>query len=334
MFTPNQVYFEPDALEYPLGKELLERFKKDGVSSTILKSNRVTGITGDAPKVYKDAKRTMVVSVRKTLSFQSCKPSANYQLPLVTSCPGLCQYCYLQTTLGKKPFIKVYVNIDEILSKAEEYINKGEGITVFEGSATSDPIPVESYTNSLKKAIEFFANEPKGKFRFVTKYSNVDSLLGIKHNNSTTFRFSLNSHHVIKSYEKGTASMEKRIEAAKKVSKSGYPMGFLIAPIFIYPTWKKDYLNMLENLKDSMYQVPSLSFELITHRFTAKAKANIQEVFPQTTLPLEEKERKLKYGQFGYTKYVYHREQYQEIEDFFRSSLTRLFPQAEILYLV
>lgn len=29
-------------------------------------------------------------------------------------------------------------------------------VTIFEGAATSDPVPVEPYTNSLKKTIEFW----------------------------------------------------------------------------------------------------------------------------------------------------------------------------------
>ena len=336
MFKPKRVLFEPDALDYKLGKELYKLFSHmEGVESRELKSSRVTGVGGDTPeKGYIEAKRTIVVSVRKGLDFQSCKPSAHYQLPLVSSCPGLCEYCYLQTTLGKKPYVKVYVNTDEILDRAKKYIEGRDELTTFEGAATSDPIPVEPYTNSLKSAIIFFGKQKKGRFRFVTKFADVDTLLDIPHNNHTTFRFSLNSDKVINDYEKGTASASARIKAANKVSKAGYPMGFLIAPIFIYDNWQGDYSRLLENLKENLHPVPSLSFELITHRFTTRAKNNISEVFPKSQLPMDESERKLKYGQFGYTKYVYPKEDYQQIEEFFRSNISNLFPQAEILYLV
>ncbi len=50
-------------------------------------------------------------------------------------------------------------------------------VTIFEGSATSDPVPIEPYTNALKRTIEFFAQRENGRFRFVTKYDDVDSLL-------------------------------------------------------------------------------------------------------------------------------------------------------------
>lgn len=336
MFVPKRVLFDPEALNYSLGEKLYKEFlSKDYVEVRKLNSSRVTGIPGDtAEKGYIEAKRTILVTVRKALKFQTCKPSAHYQLPLVSSCPGLCEYCYLQTTLGNKPVIKVYVNIDEILEKAKEYITKREDITIFEGAATSDPLPVEEYTNGLYKTIEFFGNQPKGKFRFVTKFSNVDSLLDARHNGRTTFRFSLNTDRVIKKYEKGTSSANARIEAANKVSRSGFPMGFIIAPIFLYPNWEEEYLNLLLKLKESLLPVPSLTFELITHRFTTRAKSNIMEVFPNSKLPMDEDKRQLKYGQFGYTKYVYPKDEHKKIEVFFKDNIKRLFPEAEIQYLV
>ncbi|KJS15768.1 MAG: hypothetical protein VR69_11990 [Peptococcaceae bacterium BRH_c4b] len=58
----------------------------------------------------------------------------------------------MNTTLGNKPYVRVYVNIDEILSAAGKYIlERAPEITVFEGAATSDPLPVERYTGSLTR---------------------------------------------------------------------------------------------------------------------------------------------------------------------------------------
>ena len=108
---------------------------------------------------YREGKETMVVSYKKSLKFQTCKPSANYQLPLVSGCMGRCEYCYLNTQLGDKPFVRVFVNTEEILEQAKKYIDeRSPHITIFEGAATSDPIPIEPYTHSLKKTIEFLGD--------------------------------------------------------------------------------------------------------------------------------------------------------------------------------
>lgn len=62
-----------------MGREIYQRLKGQAPIS-LLPSSRVTGIPGDTPRqAYSEAKRTLVVSVRKTLKFESCKPSAHYQ---------------------------------------------------------------------------------------------------------------------------------------------------------------------------------------------------------------------------------------------------------------
>ena len=338
-FEPKRVLFEQDALKYDIGKRLFDSFKDKDIELALLKShNRVTEIPGKTPQqAYAEGKNTMVVGLRRTLKFETCKPSAHYQLPLVTSCMGMCTYCYLNTQLGKKPYIRVYVNVEEILDKAAEYISsRAPEVTYFEGAATSDPVPVEVYTGALRKSIEFFAKQELGRFRFVTKFTDVDGLLGIEHNGHTTIRFSINSDAVIKKYEHRTPRLDARVEAAGKIAASGYPLGFIIAPVILYEDWKKDYEAALYELKDKLGKNADnpMSFEIISHRFTQRAKQNINEVFPENDLPMDEESRKFKYGQFGYGKYVYQKEQLEDMEEFFRRKIEGMYPNSKIDYVI
>lgn len=339
MFIPKRVYFEPEALEYPLGRKLYQDFHEQGIP--IIKTgshNRVTGIPGKTPQeAYMEAKQTFVVGVRRTLKFETCKPSAHYQLPLCTSCMGKCEYCYLNTTLGKKPYLRVYVNIEEILQKAKEYIDtRKPEVTYFEGAATSDPLPYEPYTQALAKTIDFFGQEEYGRFRFVTKFTGVDSLLNIQHEGHTRFRFSINTQHVIGKYEHNTPSADERIKAASKAASANYPVGFLIAPVILYENWHNEYKEMLERLAQVLppEAQKDLTFEIISHRYTARAKKNILEVFPQTDLPMDEEERQFKYGQFGYGKYVYPKDELKAYKDYFTELMAEIFPAAEVDYII
>ncbi|MDI3548491.1 MAG: spore photoproduct lyase [Halanaerobiales bacterium] len=338
-FKPTTVIFRENALEYPLGKKLYESFKEEEKIKIHIVAPR-----GPFPlennvsfrKKFIRAKKTLIVSVRSLGKFQSCKPSAHYQLPLVTGCPAHCHYCYLSTNLGKNPYIKIYVNLEEILDKAEKYIEKRKPeVTIFEGSATSDPLPVERWTGSLARCIEFFAGEELGHFRFVTKFTDIESLLNLKHRGRTEFRFSLNSNYAINKFEPTTPLLEERIKAASKVFQASYPLGFLIAPIFIYDGWQDEYKDLIRKLKESLdNKGKRISFELITHRFTRRAKEIIEKIYPRTELPMNEETRQFKYGQFGYGKYVYPEEIRQEIEDFMRKTINEYFPEAEIKYFV
>lgn len=333
--------FEEAALEYPLGRSIYERWQGQVETGIIRSHNRITGLPGkSAREKYAEAKRTMVVGVRRSLKFETSKPSADYAIPLLTGCPGHCEYCYLQTTLGPRPVVRAYVNLEDIFGQARKYmLEKAPAETTFEGACTSDPLAVEHITGSMRAAVEFFGGEPLGRFRFVSKYGYVNTLLTAAHHGRTRIRFSINSAEVIRRWELGTSPLHERVAAAAALAKAGYPIGFIIGPIFLEGEWQSEYRDLVEAMEQALKEAgiadyPAVTFELITHRYTPKAKALITERFPETQLPMSEQDRRWKYGQFGYGKYLYHKDPMQAAEAFFRHELSERFPQAAVDYFV
>ena len=336
-FIPDLVYFEPGALEYPKGKEIMEYITSRGIEYRMTTShNRITNLPGETEQEkYRIAKRTLVVGVRKTLTFDQSKPSADYAIPISTGCMGHCHYCYLQTTLGAKPYIRVYVNTDDIIHAAKQYIEeRAPEITIFEAACTSDPVGLEHITGSLQELIQFMAGEEFGRLRFVTKFHHVGSLLDIKHNNHTRIRFSINSDYVIRQFEPATSRFEERIEAAAKIAHAGYPLGFIIAPIIWYDGWEKGYADLLERLEKALPSevTDGLTFEMIQHRFTKTAKNVIEKRYPKSKLEMDIEKRKQKWGRWGQYKYVYPNEQQTALREFITERIFEHFPKAKIDY--
>ncbi|RKN84721.1 spore photoproduct lyase [Paenibacillus ginsengarvi] len=335
-FVPELVYFEPDALDYPKGRRIHEWAESLGLPIRITGShNRITGLPGESElEKYKIAKRTLVVGIRKTLKFDTSKPSAEYAIPIATGCMGHCHYCYLQTTLGAKPYIRIYVNTEDILNAARGYIEeRAPEITRFEAACTSDPVGIEHISGSLRELIEFMAEQPLGRLRFVTKFHHVDSLLDAKHNGHTRFRFSVNADYVIWHFEPSTSTFAERIEAAGKVARAGYPLGFIIAPIIWFDGWEDGYADLLAKLGASVpKETPDLTFELIQHRFTKTAKNVIQQRYPKTKLEMDEAKRKYKWGRWGQGKYVYPDEQATLLRETITERIFEQFPEARIEY--
>lgn len=336
-FVPDLAYFEPGALEYPKGAAILKWVQSQGIPYQMTTShNRVTGLPGETElEKYKNAKRTLVVGVRKTLKFEQSKPSAEYAIPISTGCMGHCHYCYLQTTLGAKPYIRVYVNTDEILSAAKQYIEERvPEITRFEAACTSDPVGIEHITGSLADLITFMGKEQYGRLRFVTKFHHVDPLIGLEHNGHTRIRFSVNSDYVIQQFEPGTSRFEERIEAAAKIARSGYPLGFIIAPIIWYDGWEDGYAQLLERLSATLPADTQhdLTFELIQHRFTKTAKTIIEKRYPKSKLEMDIEKRKKKWGRYGQNKYVYPDEQQTALREFITERIFQHFPNSKIEY--
>lgn len=331
MYMPERVFIHPDALKYETGRRAKAYWENAGVFVTLAKRVQITGETPF--EIYRNSKKIVFITLSKEKKLRSCSPSADYQFALSSSCPGFCEYCYLQTTQGSKPYIKIFANIEDIFQVIDAHINKNTSkITTFECSSITDPIPFESITGSLKKCIEFFGKKKNGRLRFVTKYHEIDSLLDAKHNKKTTFRFSINTDKVIQDFEHGTSSMKERVEAAGKVARAGYPIGFIIAPIIIYPEWKTDYEYLLFELSNQLSNELEASFELIQHRYTETAKALIYSRFPKTKLDMNNDTRRLKWGPYGKFKYIYKKEESEEMKTFMYSMIRKYFKKGTIIY--
>jgi spore photoproduct lyase len=124
------------------------------------------------------------------------------------------------------------------------------------------------------------------------------------------------------------------VEAAGKVARAGYPLGFIVAPIIMFDGWKQGYEELFQRLAEVL--VPEakadLTFELIQHRFTATAKKVILERYPKTKLEMDEEKRKYKWGKYGRGKWVYPDEEARALEDTISGYIEQYFPQARIEY--
>jgi spore photoproduct lyase len=332
LYLPQQAYIDPKSLKYEEGRKLKAYLEEHKVP--IIESKQVD-IDYHSPSAnYMKAKNTILVTTTGQKKLAPCKPSADFQFALSSSCPGNCEYCYLQTTQGEKPVIKIFVNVDDILNVIQTHIDSRKPeITFFEAASITDPVGLEHLTGGLRKCIDFFGKSEFGRLRLVTKFSNVDSFLDAEHNGHTKFRFSINARYVIRNFEHNTASFEERIEASKKIAEAGYPIGFIIAPIMIFEGWKEEYKELIERLKTALEGYSEeISFELIQHRFTSTAKELILSRFENTKLDMEEENRDLKWGPYGKFKYVYKKAQSQEIKEYITELLKDNFPNSFVEY--
>ena len=332
LFIPDIAYIDPKILKYKKSKKIIEYLEK--IKVPIVNSKKVVIDTGSPEKNYVTAKKTILFTTNGQKKLVSCKPSADYQFSLSSSCPANCEYCYLQTTQGEKPFMKIFLNIEEILENIQTYIDANmPNITFFECASITDPIALEHLSGNLTRCIEFFGVSSNGRLRLVTKFDDVDPFLNIKHNKHTKFRFTLNARYVIDNFEHNTSSFYERIDAVKKIAAAGYPIGFIIAPIMIYDNWKDEYKELIETLKKALHDYhEELSFELIQYRFTKAAKKLIVQRFINTKLDMNEEERLLKWGPYGKFKYVYKKPDSEDIKKYISELINNNFDQAIIEY--
>lgn len=340
LWMPKRVVFTAESMEESYGQKIYKRITSLGLEAKILKNNRLTGLRGETEReTYKIAKNTLAIVKAPPSAFRltPIPPSADWQYHLAQGCPAHCQYCYLAGSLSGPPTIRVYANLPEILTNLKQYEKPG-AFTTFEASCYTDPLGIEHLTGSLEESIKHFGTRPDTQLRVVSKFDAVDTLLSLEHNNRTRFRFSLNADQISKRLEGGTATIDARMKALRKLALpkenggGGYPVGVVLAPIMPVPDWKEHYSKMLDQLKQHLNFFCDLTFELITHRFTPGSKDVLMEWYPNTGLDMSEENRTVKRNKFGGMKYVYSKEMMKDLKTFFELEITRQFPFAKILY--
>lgn len=340
LWMPKQVLFTPAALEEPWGQQIYERVQALGLPVQELKQNRITGLRGeDERETYQKAKSTLaiVTAPPSALKLQPIPPSADWQFHLAEGCPAHCQYCYLAGSLQGPPVIRAFANLPAILQNLVKY-KKPQDVTTFEASCYTDPLGIEHLTGSLAETIRFFGEQNGMNLRWVSKFDQVDGLLGLSHQGNTQPRISLNTAFISKRMEGGTASMEARLAAIRKLALpkaeggGGYKIGLVIAPIMPVPDWEEQYTHLLDRLEQTLDFPCEITFELISHRFTPGSKALLQEWYPNTQIDFDEANRSLKYNKFGGKKYVYNKATMNILRSFFYAELKARFPAAPILY--
>lgn len=335
LFNPTKILFEPNVLNYELGRDLLNKYNYLP-REAIERHDRIQTVRDAPDSDFPKFKNYLILGERKTFKFSENSRSADYLVPFTSSgCSAMCMYCYLVCNFFKSSFLRIFVNRDQIfapiIKKAEEYGRLGKRVA-FELGSNSDMVLEDSISGSLEWAIEKFAAIPNAECTFATKFSQVDSLLSLNHNGHTRVRLSLNPDELIRKVEFRTSNLTDRLIAAQKLFNAGYKVGINIAPVILVPGWKDLYNDLLIQIKESLSEdlLRSVFFEIIFMTYGyAHIKIN-EAAFPNSIKIFDKDKMRVK----GRGKYCYKQELIDDGREFFSEKIKSIFPEADISYII
>jgi spore photoproduct lyase len=344
---PRRLLLTRAARDFAHGRAIAERAARLGSEVVELPGDRVVlPKSEDARAAYREAKSTLavVVASESRRRLQPIPPSADWRFDLAEGCHAHCQYCYLAGSLAGPPLTRVYANVDEILAGLVPHFGQGqvtsasearahEG-TTFEASCYADPVGIEHLTGSLAEAVRFFGGRTEpAQLRFTTKFAGVEPLLGLPHGRRVRVRMSVNAAPLIR-FEGGTSPLGHRVAALGRLARDGYRIGLTVAPIQPVEGWREAYGDLFSRVAAELGGVPDLDLtvELITHRFTQKSKAVLQDWYPGSALDLDEAGRARKLTKFGSTKFVYPAAPMRAMRETLTGLLRERLPEARVLY--
>ncbi len=206
----------------------------------------------------------------------------------ITNCPMDCSYCVLQGYLNN-PFLTLYSNWEGLFQEMDSFLSSHTQSFLRLGTGElSDSLALDTVFPISSVLITCFAQRNHAFLELKTKSAEVDHLLHLDHRRRTIVSWSLNPAQIIEDEETGTASLEKRIEAAQKCQENGYPIGFHFDPIVFHEGWEKGYPETLFSLFKRVDPKGVVWISLGGFRYPPQLKAIAKERFPNTKIFLGE----------------------------------------------
>ncbi len=113
---------------------------------------------------------------------------------------------------------------------------------------SSDSLMWGNREGVLADLMNFASENPHVVLELKTKSDNMKDFLELPVPPNVLATWSLNTKTIINAEERLTASLEKRLEAARKAADRKIPVGFHFHPMVWYEGWEAEYTQLIEKL--------------------------------------------------------------------------------------
>jgi len=165
-------------------------------------------------------------------------------LDAVESCGFDCSYCSIQSFYNQNTITFDSTFKDKLLNLN---LDKNKTYHIGTGQA-SDSLMFGNREGVLESLFIFARNNPNVILEFKTKSDNIKYLLDNDVPKNILCTWSLNTPTIIKNEEHLTASLQKRINAARALADKGVKVGFHFHPIVEYVGYLDEYQRVYEEL--------------------------------------------------------------------------------------
>lgn len=201
----------------------------------------------DAP----GSRRLRVVAERSDKNIMGMCPVASEEtvccnlrtIDAVENCGFGCSYCTIQTFYGDE------VVIDSRLSQKLMNLELEPDRLYHLGTGQSSDSLMWGNRNGLLDALcEFAGKRSNVLLELKTKSKNIAYFLETDVPRNVILSWTLNTPTIIRNEEHFTASLDERLQAARRIADRGGKVAFHLHPLVLYQGWRKDYREVAENV--------------------------------------------------------------------------------------
>ncbi|HMV40985.1 MAG TPA: DNA photolyase [Leptospiraceae bacterium] len=265
----SHIYIESDAYNYPITKDILEKFP-DSIQLEIKDYKHIFNRPNQDFLSQKNSIK-LILAVKKDNFYYPGSNVVNnygykdfYYNTLVLNCLYNCEYCYLQGMFNSGNIV-VFVNLEDFFDATRELSHNHPIYLCI--SYETDLLAFERVVPYTSKWILFARENPNVLIETRTKsnqYNLIQNLTPVK---NVILAWTISPEIVIKNYEKGAAVLNQRLNNIKNATKDGWNVRICIDPILHLENWKEIYKSFIQKtfseLKESkIYDISLGSFRI------------------------------------------------------------------------
>jgi spore photoproduct lyase len=289
MNAVNKIYIDKKIYSFPLTKTILENCP--GVPVEVIRHRReVEEMLASSADPVGEGKKYLWLTRQKGAFVKPCPCTPHYVgcnyfiINAALNCPLDCSYCILQLYLTN-PLITIYVNLEDLWKELDSFLRQKRRRCLRIGTGElADSLALDPVTQTSRELLAYFRRQSGVSFELKTKTTNIGGILAGPASENIVISWSLNSTRIAREEEKGAPPIDERIEAARIVSRKGYPVGFHFDPLILYDGWEQDYARVIEKLFRAVQPSRVRWLSLGSLRFPPALKPIIEKRFPRTKI--------------------------------------------------
>lgn len=210
--------------------------------------------------------------------------SYNYYFSHMLNCIYDCRYCFLQGMYQSAHYL-LFVNYEDFEEEIQKTVSSNSNQTsYFYSGYDCDSLALEPISGFVGEFLPIFEKQKKAILELRTKSTQIRSLLNREPQDNCIIAFSFTPQAISNALEHKVPSLEKRIEAMKKLQDKGWNIGLRFDPVIYADDYYEQYSSLFELIFSSLDSEKIHSVSMGVFRLPEAFFRKMQKLYPQEKL--------------------------------------------------